>query len=81
MDGAPPHAPVLDSLLPVGPVPAEVPGGAAVPLWEDSLPVRERSGLSSLRQLGCLGGGAHTWGGLGGAHSSDMGGGKVGEGV
>lgn len=46
--------PALDSLLPVGPVPAEVPGGPELPVCEDSLPVRDRSWFSSLRQLGCL---------------------------
>lgn len=50
-----PAAPDPDSLRPVGPEPADVPGGPAGPLWEDSLPVRDRSWFSSLRQLGCLG--------------------------
>lgn len=44
-----------NSLRPVGPEPTNVPGGPAGPLWEDSLPVRDRSWFSSLRQLGCLG--------------------------
>lgn len=50
-----PATPDPDSLRPVGPEPAAVPGGPEGPLWEDSLPVRDRSWFSSLRQLGCLG--------------------------